>query len=84
MGTIYYPNVIDANTFTVHTNEAEGVSGANPVNLTADGNGTHTVRSGLSWLFNSGTTGFSPTAPHDNKLTTSVTFKVNGVPTFQS
>lgn len=35
-----------------------------------------------TWSFKAILTGFEPGAPHDDKLTASVTFKVTGVPTF--
>lgn len=37
---------------------------------------------GATWAFAGYVKGFEPTAPHDDKLTASVTFKVNGKPTF--
>lgn len=35
-----------------------------------------------TWSFKAILNGFEPGAPHDDKLTASVTFKVSGVPTF--
>lgn len=36
------------------------------------------------WSFGAILTGFEPTAPHDNKLSASMTFKVSGPPTITS
>lgn len=34
------------------------------------------------WNFQAGLTGFEPDAPHDDKLTASLTFKLSGIPEF--
>jgi predicted secreted protein len=39
---------------------------------------------GATWTFDGILTGFEPSAPHDDKLSASVTFKVTGKPVFDS
>lgn len=39
--TLYWINDTAGSNFTLHTNEADGLSGANPVAFTDDGTGTH-------------------------------------------
>jgi len=45
--TDYYVNVVDANTVTVHSTQADGISGDNPIDLTSGGSSpgeSHTIR----------------------------------------
>jgi len=45
--TDYYVNAVDANTVTVHSSQADGISGDNPIDLTSAGSSppeSHTIR----------------------------------------
>lgn len=41
--TFYWVNAPDANTFTLHATEADGLAGSNVVAFTDDGTGTHNI-----------------------------------------
>ena len=48
--TPYWFKINDADSFTLHLNEADGVSGSNPVAFSTDGTGVHTILVGAESL----------------------------------
>jgi len=43
VGTLYWLNKIDADTFKLHTSRNEALEGSAPVDVTGTGSGTHTI-----------------------------------------